>query len=81
MKTASVKIGVFGCYLGAVLLVWSSPEFNWWVALTAKGVLFYCGLIVFAHLEVALFRGWRRWRDWLKDRDYAPADALKPEGV
>jgi hypothetical protein len=60
MKTLSVKMVMFGCYLLAVLLVWKFPVVSGFTALTAKMVLVYTGLIVATHLSVTLFQLGRR---------------------
>ena len=64
MKTLSVKVGLFGIYLSALLLAWSSPGPSGFMSLTAKITLIYCGLIVVAHLAAALLQLCRRCGTW-----------------
>jgi|GEM_PF-1565279 len=55
MKTTTVKLLLFASYLTAVGLVWSLPDlFGGVLALTVKGVLIYCGIIVGAQVLAAL---------------------------
>jgi hypothetical protein len=81
MKTLTIKVTLFGCYLGAVLQVWSRPELSGTVALMAKTVLIYCGLIVAAHLCSTLLQIWHWGRNWLRGRSYEPAVTLETEGT
>jgi len=85
MKTLGVKTVMFGSYLIAVVLVWTSPLLSGFVALTLKALLVYCGLIVVAHLYATLARVWPRCLEWrrtaCRERSASATAALETEGT